>query len=194
VRLVEPQVGFGQFQVQQILSAGQVQRPGFREDALPLFEQVGDVLPAEGLELQGILDGPGGGVRPVDLGQGDDLANVMQDVEPPLSETLVESLGLGRQRQQPLQQLLVTSATTLQKQGLGVIGILEVAPAVVAAHMPGDQPVLVVQAQLVGVELERQSGPGVFRGHRVGVGVHGHAELTAGPDRPEDADIVRSGW
>src|SRR4030042_5065270 len=119
VHLVEPQVGFGQLQVQQVPSSGQVQRPGFREDALPLFEQVGDVLPAEGLELQGILDGPGGGVRPVDLGQGDDLANVVQDVEPPVGETLVKHFSLGRQRQQPLQQLLVTSAPGLQKQGLG---------------------------------------------------------------------------
>ena len=60
MHLVEPQVGFGQFQVQQVLATGQVQRPGFRQDPLPLFEQVGDVLAAERLELQGILNGPGG--------------------------------------------------------------------------------------------------------------------------------------
>jgi hypothetical protein len=97
VCVVEPQVGLGQFQVQQILPAGQVQRSGFRQDALPLFEQVGDVLATEGLELQGVLDGPRGLVCPVDLGEGDDLANVVQDVEPPFSQALVEPLGLGRQ-------------------------------------------------------------------------------------------------
>ena len=103
VRLVEPQVGFGEFQVQQVLPAGQMQDPRFGQDALALFQQVGDVLAAEGLELQGILDGPGGGLRPVDLGQGHDLADVMQDVEPTLGEALVKSFSLGRQRQQPLQ-------------------------------------------------------------------------------------------
>ena len=70
---------------------------------MPLLQQIGDVLAAEGLELHRILDGPGSGVRPVDLGQGDDLADVMQDVEPPLGETLVEPFGFGCQRQQPLQ-------------------------------------------------------------------------------------------
>ena len=99
MRFVEPQVGFGEFQVQQVLSPGQVQGPGFRQDALALFEQVGDVLAAEGLELQGILDGSGGGLCAVDLGQSDDLADVMQDVEPPLGEALVKSFSLGRQRQ-----------------------------------------------------------------------------------------------
>ena len=103
VRLVEPQVGFGECQVQQVLPAGQMQGPGFGQDALALFEQVGDVLAAEGLELQGILDGPGGGLRPVDLGQSDDLANVMQDVEAPLGEALVEPFSLGGQRQPSLQ-------------------------------------------------------------------------------------------
>jgi len=75
-----------------------VQGPGFRQDALALFEQVGDVLAAEGLELQGILDGLGGGLRSVDLGQGHDLADVMEDVEPTLGEALVKSFRLGRQR------------------------------------------------------------------------------------------------
>ncbi len=70
---------------------------GFRQDALTLFEDVGDVLATERLELQGILDGPGGLVRPVDLGQGDDLPDVMQDVEPPIGQTLVERFGLGGQ-------------------------------------------------------------------------------------------------
>ena len=70
---------------------------------MPLLQQIGDVLAAERLELHRILDGPGGGVRPVDLGQGDDLADVMENVEPPLGEALVKPFGLGRQRQQPLQ-------------------------------------------------------------------------------------------
>ena len=86
------------------------------------------------------------------------------------------------------------------EQGLGVIGMLEVAPAVVTANVPRDQPVLVVrprgsrrvvQAQMIRVELERQCGPGVFGGHRISVGIHRHAELGVGPDGPEDPHIVR---
>ena len=94
---VQAEVGFGQFQVQQVLAAGQVQGPGFGQQALPLLQQVGDVFATEGLELQGILDGPGGSVGAVDLRQGHDLADVMEDVEPPLRQAQVERLGLGRQ-------------------------------------------------------------------------------------------------
>ena len=40
MRFVQSQVGLGQFQFQQVLPAGQVQRARFRQYSLPLFEQV----------------------------------------------------------------------------------------------------------------------------------------------------------
>ena len=75
--LVDGQVGFGQFQIQQIVAACQVQRTGFDRRTLALGQEVGDVLGAEGVIGQGILQGAGDFVRSVALGQGDDLLDVM---------------------------------------------------------------------------------------------------------------------
>ena len=64
-----------------------MQGAGFRQQALALLQQVGDVLATERLELQGVLDGAGGLVGAVDFAQGHDLADVMQDVQPPLRQS-----------------------------------------------------------------------------------------------------------
>ena len=72
-----------------------------------------------------------------------------------------------------------------------MIGVLDIAMAVVAADVTGDELVLVVDAQVVGVELEAERGPGIFGRHRVGVGVHPHAELAAGPGRQNGPQVVR---
>ena len=69
---VQAEVGFGQFQVQQVLPSRQVQCPRLGQQALPLLQQVGDVFATERLELQRILDGSCGLVGPVDLRQRDD--------------------------------------------------------------------------------------------------------------------------
>ena len=111
-----------------------------------MFQQVGDVLAAEGLEFQGVLDGPCGLLGAVDLTEGHDLADVMQDIQPPLGQALIERLGLGRQRQQAQQQLLIACPATLLEQRPRVIGVLEVLVAVVAADVTGDELVLMVEA------------------------------------------------
>jgi hypothetical protein len=72
-----------------------------------------------------------------------------------------------------------------------MIGVLTVLVAAVAADMAGDELVLMVEAQTVGIELERQEGRGIFGGDRIGVGVHPHAELAAGPCRQDDAQVIR---
>ena len=164
--------------------------PGFGQQALALFQQVGDVLATEGLELQGVLDGPGGHLGAVNLAQGDDLADVVQDVEPPLGQPLVERFGLGGRGSAAGQQLLIAGPAALLEQGPRMIGVLEVLVTVVAADVAGDELVLMVEAQMIGIELEGQGGPGVFGGDRIGVGVHRDAELAVGPCRQDDADVV----
>ena len=108
-RGVKVQVGFGQFQVQEVLAAGQVQGAGLGELALALFEQVGDVLATEGLELQRVLKWPGRYVGPVDLAEGHDLADVLEDIEPAFGQALVKGFGLGGQGQQLLEELLLAA-------------------------------------------------------------------------------------
>ena len=52
------------------------------------LEDVGDVLAAVGFEGDAVLDGPVERIDAVDLGQGDDLAQVMARVQAPLLESL----------------------------------------------------------------------------------------------------------
>ena len=101
-------------------------------------------------------DGPGGGFGAVDLAEGHDLADMQEDVEPPFGQPLVEGLGLGGQGQQPLEQLLIAGPAALLEQGPGMVGILEVLVAVVAADVAGQEFVLLVDAQVIGVDLEGQ--------------------------------------
>ena len=49
--VVEGQVGRGEFEIQKVGSASEVQWPGLRHRALSLLEDVVDVLAGEGSEL-----------------------------------------------------------------------------------------------------------------------------------------------
>lgn len=161
-----------------------------RQQALALFQQVGDVLATERLELAGVLDGAGRLVRAVDFTQSHDLADVVQDIQTPLLQFLVEGLGFRREGQQAHEQLLILGLAALLQEFAGMVRVFKVAVAVVAAHVAGDQFLLVVEAELVGVELQTQARASVFGGHGVSVGVQGDAELAVGAHRLDDAHIV----
>jgi hypothetical protein len=121
---------------------------GFGESALALFQKVGDVFAAERLELEGVLDGSGGGVGSVDFTQGHDLADVVRDVEAPVLEFAVERLGPGREGEEPEHELLVAGPSALLQEFARMVGVLEVLMAVVGAPVPGDQLLLVIDAEV----------------------------------------------
>jgi len=110
---------------------------------------------------QGVLNGAGGLIGAVDLAEGHDLADVVDDVETAFGQGLVEGLGLGRQVQQAQEQLLVGGAAALLEQGPGMIGSSMSWWRSVTAAVAGDELVLMVNAQMIGIELESHGGPGV---------------------------------
>jgi hypothetical protein len=96
--VVEAEVGFGQFQVEQILATGEHQGTGFGQASFVLFEQIGDVLAAEGMKFEGVLDGADGFLDAVDFTQGDDFADVVERVEAVFLKLAVEGFGLWGER------------------------------------------------------------------------------------------------
>ncbi len=140
--------------------------------------------------MQGVGQGPGGVLLAVDLAQGDDLADVVGGVEAAQLQFGVIPLGAGRDGQEALQQALPPGAPALVEQGLGMIGVFEVLVPVVAARMPGEEGVVVVDADPVRPGFQRQPLRGVFRGHRVAVGLEGDAEAVRGAHGMEVAEVV----
>ena len=190
VAVVVAEVGVGEVQFQGIAGPGEVQGAGFGGQPVAAFQKVFDVFAAQRAEVQGVGQGTGGGFLAVDLAQGDDLADVVAGVEAALLEFRVVRLGARRQRQEALQQPLAAGAHALGQQGLGMIRVLEVPVPVVAARMPGDEPVLAVDADPVGIGFQRQALGGVLGGHRVAVGLEGDAEAVRGAHRMHVAEVV----
>jgi hypothetical protein len=70
-----------QFQFEQIALAGQVAGTGLRQEALALFEQVGDVFAGVGGEFVRVVHRPAQRLVPVDLGQSDDFRDMVPHIE-----------------------------------------------------------------------------------------------------------------
>src|SRR5665213_79849 len=97
VYLVDGQVRFGQFELQQVGASGQEERAGgLRLRARPGFEQMGDVFAGEGAEDQRILEGAAARVLAVDFGESEDFARVYARIEAPCHQALVIGRRLGR--------------------------------------------------------------------------------------------------
>ena len=140
--------------------------------------------------MQGVGQGPGGVLLAVDLAQRDDLADVVHRVEAALLQFGVVPLGVGREAREAPEQLLAAGAPALVEQGSGMVGVLEVPVPVVAARMPGDEPVVAVDADPVGVGLQHQALGGMLGGHRVAVGLEGDAEAVRGAHGMHVAEVV----
>src|SRR4029077_1234547 len=54
---VDGEIGLLEFDLEQILAPGEVERAWLRAEALALLEDVSDIVAAEGLEIEGVFDG-----------------------------------------------------------------------------------------------------------------------------------------
>src|SRR3974390_2608777 len=81
VHLVGVEVRWSDIDVEQVVAAGELQGTGFRQRAGGGPQDVGDVFGAEGLEGEAVGDGARHGVGGIDLGQGEDLADVVASVQ-----------------------------------------------------------------------------------------------------------------
>ena len=98
---------------------------------------------------------------------------MMDGVEASLLEFAVVLVGAGSQRDEALEQALGGGLAALFEQGAGVVVMLEVAVALEAAQVPGDEAVVVIDAQPLGVALQGQALGGVLRGPGIAIGVEG---------------------
>src|SRR5215510_2515093 len=124
--VIDSEVGRGDVDVEEIDATGELQRTGLGERAGARLQDVGDVLGAEGLEREAIGEGAGNAVGGVDLGQRQDLAEVVAGVEPLLLEAVVVGLSIRRQRQEAQHQALLSGPAALGDQALGVLLVLDV--------------------------------------------------------------------
>ena len=98
---------------------------------------MGDVFAGEGIEEERILDGAATGLLAVDLGEGEDLADVCAGVEAPRHQALVIRRRLDRERQELREQALLAGAVALLEQRLGVIRIFDVLVPIEASERAG---------------------------------------------------------
>ena len=100
---------------------------------------------------------------------------------------------MGERLKKRTQQPLFAGGASLREQRLRMVGILDVLMAVVAARMAGDELILMVDADPLGVGLEGHARAGIFGGHRIAVGVQRHAELAGGAHRGDCCAVVGHG-
>ena len=126
---------------------------------------------------------------------------MVEQVQLSLLQSLVIQLCFGRQGEKTHDDFLILGLAFLFQQGLGMVGIFDILVAIRDPTMPGNQFMIVVEADSVGVGLHRQLGPGILSRYRVAVGVDIHPELLARPDLGECAGIIgmlrqpqQTGW
>ena len=81
----------------------------------------------------------------------------MDGVEAALFELAVVLVGAGGEGDEALQETLGGGLAALFEQGAGMVGMLEVAVALVASQVPGDEALVVVEAQPLGRALQGQA-------------------------------------
>ena len=81
----------------------------------------------------------------------------MDGVEAAVREFAVVLVGAGGERDEALEQALCAGFASLFEQGAGMVGVLEVAVTLVASAVAGEETVVVVDAQPVGIALQGQA-------------------------------------
>src|SRR5208283_1040828 len=152
---------------------------------------MGDVLAREGIEDDRILDRTLAGGIAVDLGERDDLAHVSAGVKAARLEALVIGRRLGRYPEEARHQSLLARVLALFEQRLRMIRILAVLVSIKAAYMPGDELVLVINADPLRIGFDDHALVRELGWHRVAIGVERDAELTRGAQVQDSGEIVR---
>jgi hypothetical protein len=75
-----------------------MQSSRFLEYPLPLFQQIGNVFSAVGIEDGGIRERAPNRVPPVDFAQGHDLADMLPGIQPPFFQLLIVRLGWKKEK------------------------------------------------------------------------------------------------
>jgi hypothetical protein len=193
ISFIEEEIGFWHLDLEEVLAAREVQGARFRKRTGAALEEICDVLAGEGLEGESVFHRASHRFDPVDIAQGHDLAQMMAGIEAPLLQFLVVLLCPWGERQETHQELLFACVAALLEERARMVGILDVLMALVAAEMPGNELLAIVDTQAIGIGLQRYPSACVLGGHGIAVGIEGDAELLGGAYGSDRADIVRLG-
>ena len=191
--MVEGKVRLLHLDIEEIGSSGKVQRAWFGQASRALLQEIGDVLAGEGLKEEGILHDPFHGLGAVDFAQGNDLAHMVGWIDAPVLELPVVVVCFGAKRDKAHEDLLVGGLFALSDQLLGMIRVLDVLVPVIGSWMAGDELIVVIDADPVGIGFEGQPCSGMLGGHGVVIGVNGDTKLRRSPHLPYGADVAGMG-
>ena len=105
---------------------------------------------------------------------------MVASVEPVLLQADVIGCRIRRQCQEVHHQTLFAGPAALGDQTLGVVRILDVLVPTIATRVTGDELIVEVDADPVGIGFDRQSAVSVWGGDGILVGIQGDAELAGG--------------
>jgi len=109
-------------------------------------------------------------------------------------ELLMIGFGVGTEGVEGEEPFGVFGAAALIEEFFDVIGVFEVAVALVAAGVGGDEVVGVIEAEAVGEGVEGELLGGVTMGNGVAVGIQDDAAAVGDSNGPGDGDVAGDGW
>jgi hypothetical protein len=113
-------------------------------------EVIGPAVPGDLVAGACVVDGEGDVSGAVNFGQGDDFVDVDAGVEAAGGELLVVGFGPGTEGVEGQEPFGVAGTAALVEEFFDVVGVLEVAVALVAAGVGGDEVVGVIEAEAAG--------------------------------------------
>lgn len=162
-----------------------------RQQPLPLFEQIGDVIAAEGVVFEGVFEGAGGGGRAIDFGKGENFFEMMTGVEAFVDEPLVIGFSLGAEGEESGEQFLVVGVAAESEEFPFVIGIDDGLMAIIGTGVAGDEFALMVDGDEIGVDMAGQfPGGGVGGRNGIAIGVIADLKLAVGAQGDDKGAII----
>ena len=173
--VVDGEVGLREIQIEEVLLAGEMEGSGFTVRACALGQEIGEVLGAEGLVGEGVLESADGEIAAVVFDQSEDLLDVMVGIDPLLLKGLEVSLSAAAKSEERHHLLLATTLSLLGEEFLQMLRKFHVRVAFEGAGVIGDGTVLVIDQEAIGPDFEENGLRGVTPGNGVPVGVEGDA-------------------
>ena len=173
--VVEGEVGLRDVEFEEVLLAGEMEGSGLTVRARTLGQEIGEVLGAESLVGESVLESADGEIAAVVFDQGEDLLDVMVGVDSLLLKGLEVGFGTPAESEERHHLLLATPLSLLGEEFLQMLRQFHVRVAFEGAGVIGDGTVLMIDQKAVRPDLEKDGLGGVTPGNGVPVGVEGDA-------------------
>jgi hypothetical protein len=115
-----------------------------------LFEDVSNVIAAEGSKFESVFEGASDFVGAIDFTQSHDFGDVNPGIEATILKLAIILLGMRAESVKAQEQFGVASLASLIEQVLDVIWVFEVSVPIVATGMGGNQLLVMINAEPIG--------------------------------------------